>query len=194
MALSTKLALVLPILWPLAYIFNLCRPKTPALHRRVKAAKERRRRKEVDPEPLPAKRERSLTLPLPPASKSSSFLPRRGLKQNTVGQMTSSFFCKLPAEVRTMIYKEVLCGPVGMVHIEKGKDGILRQFRCIYTPEEREEDSTEPVYIHVTKEQLRREPQYGHRCALQHRMRGPQDKGDIINGGYLPLLQTCRLV
>ena len=53
-----------------------------------------------------------------------------GTKDKETGQSSSMFFSRLPFEVRAMIYEELFCKPVGVVHITVRKDGKLVHFRC----------------------------------------------------------------
>jgi hypothetical protein len=89
-------------------------------------------RKYEDLEPLPSLRERRLSLPLPAISKASQWSLRP--KQRTSRQSQASLFEKLPGEVRMMIYHELLCGPVPVIHIvlRKHAPGDIRcgYIRC----------------------------------------------------------------
>ncbi len=51
-------------------------------------------------------------------------------KYEKVEQSQSMFLSRLPFDVRTMIYEEVLCRPVGVIHITTRKDRTLVYFRC----------------------------------------------------------------
>lgn len=73
---------------------------------------------------------------LAPPPTSSSFPDHGNLTISEVANVTrieqqqSKLISRLPLEVRIMIYKEVLCRPVGVVHITIRKDGKLVYFRC----------------------------------------------------------------
>ena len=47
-----------------------------------------------------------------------------------IEQSESAFISRLPYDVRSMIYEEVLCRPVSVVHITTRRDGSLVYFRC----------------------------------------------------------------
>ena len=52
------------------------------------------------------------------------------IENKKMEQSQSAFMSRLPSEVRTLIYEEVLCRPVGIVHISTRRDGKLVYFRC----------------------------------------------------------------
>lgn len=89
-------------------------------------------RRYEDLEPLPPLRERRLSLPLSPIPKASQWSLRP--KQRTSRQSQVSLFGKLPGEVRMMIYHELLCGPIPVIHIvlRKHAPGDIRcgYIRC----------------------------------------------------------------
>lgn len=103
-------------------------------------------------------------------------------------QSQSMYMSSLPIEVRTMIYQEVLCGPVGVVHITTRKDGKLGYFRCkvengrcrglecFHSPEE-------DLY---STSRTRDKDLYS--------TRSPSNAPDMAGGGMLALLQSCRQV
>lgn len=128
-------------------------------------------------EQLPAIRARSLTLPLPAQSK--PWLSSRP-EQRTADQANSSFFEKLPGEIRTLIYREILCGPVPVAHL------VLRQnapgdMRCAY------------IRCRAAGKSCGRQ-----RCRDQYNAEMDGDYWGYYNvatrtdGGILPLLLSCR--
>lgn len=128
-------------------------------------------RKHGPPFPLPVQRKRALTLPISPDADSKDLFGRP--KQKTYDQSQSALFSKLPAEVRTMIYKEVLCGPVPIVHIVTKRKRKLAHVRCLGSKNHHVDDSSDS-YIHAVG--------------------SPRTDVRERDGNLLPLLQSCRRV
>lgn len=117
-----------PLVWPLLCILKGCRRPTGQKKRQSSRSKDRLKAPEREAQArLPPIRERRPSPPLPNDGKlTSSQEPER----TKMTQTQSMFLSKLPVELRTMIYVEVLCRPVPIVHITTRKDGKLRYFRC----------------------------------------------------------------
>ena len=126
-------------------------------------------RKHGPPLPLPVQRKRALTSPSPAdADKKDLF---RRPKQKIYDQSQSAFFSKLPAEVRTMIYREVLCGPIPIVHIVTKTKRKLAHVRCRGL---KDHDVDESGDSHI------------------HTVGSPRTDKKGRDGNLLPLLQSCR--
>lgn len=111
-----------PWAWPLSYILNGSRTppgqNKPDRNRSVDRFKAFKKK---------ALAKRCLSSPLtddtnPPVSNSAEY--------TKMVESPSMFMSRLPLEVRAIIYEEVLCRPVGVVHITSRKDGKLGYFRC----------------------------------------------------------------
>ena len=76
------------------------------------------------PIPLPFSRPRNLTLPLPRIS------TELGSLQYTKEQLQSTFFTKLPVEVRLVVYRYVLVGSSRTIHVIRKQYKRLGHFRC----------------------------------------------------------------
>ena len=126
-------------------------------------------RKHAPPLPLPVQRKRALTWPIPPDADSKDIFGRP--KQKTCDQSQSVLFSKLPAEVRTMIYKEVLCGPVPIVHIVKKRKRKLGYVRCQGLEDHSRGQSSDSAI---------------------HEIGLPRPDVKERDGNLLPLLQSCR--
>ena len=110
-----------PITWPLSCILNGCRlPK-------AQTKPNRKATKKTALAPLPTTRELS---PSSPSLHHGRPTISKGAKITEMEQSQSLLMSRLPSEVRIMIYEEVLCRPVGVVHITTRKDGKLVHFRC----------------------------------------------------------------
>ena len=126
-------------------------------------------RKHGPPLPLPVQRKRALTLPIPPDADNKNLFGRP--RQKTYDQSQSALFSKLPGEVRTMIYKEVLCGPVPIVHIVTKRKRKLGHVRCRGL-KDHDVDESSDSYIHTVG--------------------SPRPDIRKRDGNLLPLLQSCR--
>ena len=114
--------------WPINCILNGWRPSTGLTKRESSRSRDS----------LKATKQKSLA-PCPTTSGlCASSVPRdhgnptisEGAKVKEMEKSQSLFMSKLPLELRTMIYEEVLCKPVNVVHITIRKDGKLVYFRC----------------------------------------------------------------
>ena len=126
-------------------------------------------RKHGPPIPLPVQRKRALTLPIPPDADNKNLLGRQ--KQKTYDQSQSTLFSKLPGEVRTMIYREVLCGPVPIVHIVTKRNRKLGHIRCRGLKKYDIDESSD---------------------SYMHTIGSPGSDIRERDGSLLPLLQSCR--
>ena len=126
-------------------------------------------RKHGPPLPLPVQRKRALTLPIPPETETKDLFGRP--RQKTYDQSQSALFSKLPAEVRTMIYKEVLCGPVPVIHIVTKRKRKLGHVRCRGLKDHVGDQSSDSVI---------------------HTVGSPRPDVQERDGNLLPLLQSCR--
>ena len=114
--------------WPLSCILKGCRIPTSKNKRESSRSKDRLKAPEKEAQArLSPTRERCPPSPLPDDGKPTSSQEPRYTKME---QTQSMFMSKLPLELRTMIYVEVLCRPVPIVHITTRKDGKLGFFRC----------------------------------------------------------------
>lgn len=93
------------------------------------------------------------------------------LLQTTANQQRSNFFSKLPAEVRAMVYQELLKSSGDVVHVVKAPRKPLNFVRC----------------RDICK------MQFNYQCPAA-KMAGSQPIREGVNSLYdlLPLLQTCR--
>lgn len=126
-------------------------------------------RKHAPPLPLPVQRKRALTLPIPPDADRKDVFGRP--KQKTYDQSQSALFSKLPGEVRAMIYREVLCGPVPIVHIVKKGRRKLGYVRCRGLKDHHRDQSSDSTI---------------------HNIGFPRPDVKERDGSLLPLLQSCR--
>ena len=172
--------------WPINCILNGWRPSTGLTKRESSRSRDS----------LKAIKQKTLA-PFPTASGlCPSALPleyrnptiSEGAKVTEMDKSESLFMSKLPLELRIMIYKEVLCKPVNVVHITTRKDGKLVYFRC-----QAEEgrcrglecfhDSNEDVY-----------GTWRTRDKDLFSTWSPSNKPSTAEGGLLGLLQSSRQV
>lgn len=114
-----------PLAWPLSCILNGCRLSTGQDKCDRKRSGDRLKApKKESPTPLLSIREHRPSSPLPD---NENYTVSTGAQME---QSQSMFMSRLPLEVRIMIYEEVLCRPVGVVHITTRKNGKLGYFRC----------------------------------------------------------------
>lgn len=93
-------------------------------------------------------------------------------------QPQSAFLSALPAEVRLVIYQNVLCVPAPVVHIVRRKDGTLCHVRC------RAADGECGTYrCYNDYSELSRTTQSGPESV---------ERESASTGNLLPLLSTCR--
>lgn len=173
--------------WPINRILNGWRPSTGLSKRQssrsrdsLKAAKQ----KTLAPSPTT----NGLLCP--------SSLPRdhgnptisEGAKVTGMEKSQSLFMSKLPLELRIMIYEEVLCKPVDVVHITIRKDGKLVYFRC-----QAEEGRCRGLEcFHGPSEDI-----YGTWRTRDKDLFctwSPSNMPNTAEGGLLGLLQSCRQV
>lgn len=76
---------------------------------------------------LPKSRKRALTIPLPPCSK-LAFLKPWSFKQRTIQQVNSQL-CRLPLELRRLIYEIVVSSIGHVIHIFE-LNGVIRHMGC----------------------------------------------------------------
>ena len=114
-----------PLAWPLSCILNGCRLPT-GQNKRESRDQLKAPKKKVQAR-LPPTPKHSPSSPPPDNEKSTSCQEPKHTKME---QSQSMFMSKLPLELRTMIYEEVLCRPVHIVHITARKDGKLGYFHC----------------------------------------------------------------
>lgn len=175
-----------PLAWPLSCILNGCRLPTGENKRdssrfmgRLKAPKKK------SPAPLPPTRERG---PSPPLPDDRNLRVSKGAKHTNMEQSQSMFMSRLPLEVRMMIYEEVLCRPVGVVHITTRKDGRLGYFTC-----KAENGRCRGLEcFHGPNEELY--STWRTRDKDLFSTWSPSDTPDMADGGLLALLQSCRQV
>ena len=169
--------------WPLSCILNGCRLPTgqnkPESRDRLKAPKKKVQAR------LPRTRKRSPSSPLPDdGNPISSQEP----KHTKMEQSQSMFMSKLPLELRTMIYEEVLCRPVHIVHITARKDGKLGYFRC-----KAEDGRCRGLEcFHGSNEELY--STWRTRDKDLFSTWSPSNLPDIADGGLLAILQSCQQV
>ena len=172
--------------WPLSYILNGCRLPTGDNKRdssrfmdRLKAPKKK------SPAPLPPTRERGPSSSLPD---DRNLRVSKGGKHTKMEQSQSMFMSRLPLEVRMMIYEEVLCRPVGVVHITTRKDGRLGYFTC-----KAENGRCRGLEcFHGPNEELY--STWRTRDKDLFSTWSPSDTPDLADGGLLAILQSCRQV
>lgn len=175
-----------PLVWPFSCILNGCRRSTVQRKRDSSRSSGRLAAPETKaPAPLHPTRERCL---------SSSSLDDRdlilsqGTKHTKMDQSQSMFMSRLPLEVRTMIYEEVLCRPVGVVHITTRKDGRLGYSRC-----KAENGRCRGLEcFHGPNEDLY--STWRTRDKDLFSTWSPSNTPDIADGGMVALLQNCRQV
>lgn len=114
--------------WPITCIANGCR--SPGRQSRRDAQRDKDRLQPPrgeNPTPLSIVQERSVGGFQPAEPEAAT---NHDLKHRPAGQSQCIFLSKVPAEVRVMIYRDVLCGPVPVVHVVRRKDGTLCHVRC----------------------------------------------------------------
>ena len=169
--------------WPLSCILNGCRLPTgqnkPESRDGLKAPKKKVQAR------LPRTRKRSPSSPLPDdGNPTSSQKP----KHTKMEQSQSMFMSRLPLELRTMIYEEVLCRPVHIVHITARKDGKLGYFRC-----KAEDGRCRGLEcFHGSNEKLY--STWRTRDKDLFSTWSPSNLPDIPDGGLLAILQSCQQV
>lgn len=166
-----------PLTSPLSCILNGCR----LLKRQAKRDSSRSR----DRLKVPPTRKCCPSSPLP----DDEYPTVSRETQNTkMEQSRSMFMTRLPLEVRTMIYEEVLCRPVGVVHITTRKDGKLVYFRC------KAEDGRCRGFecFHGNNEDLY--STWRTRDKDLFSTWSPSNTPDRADGGLVALLQSCRQV
>ena len=170
--------------WPMSCILNRYRlpightkPDNSRFRDRLKAAKEKALA------PLPTT---SGKCPSSPSPKYGNLTISKGVRVTEMEQSQSSLMSKLPLEVRIMIYEEVLCRPVGVVHITTRKDGKLVHFRC-----QAENGRCRGLEcFHQTDENLYNT--WRTRDKDLFSTWSPSNTPDMTDGGLLGLLQSCR--
>ena len=138
--------------------------------------KQRSMEKEV-PCPLPAVRKRALSIPLPVMEMENRFWRKNKKKQKTIWQSQSSFFERLPPEVRVMIYGFYLSGD-GPVHIIRRTDKRLGNLVCADGPES---------HCHSYFPN----PEWGYDVYWRTRA-WRKNKNEMHVNTVLPLLKSCR--
>ena len=175
-----------PLAWPLSCILNGCRLSTGQNKRDRKRSGDRiKAPTKESPMPLPSTRERRPSSPLPDDENSTV---SAGVTNTQREQSQSMFMSRLPLEVQVMIYEEVLCRPVGVVHITTRKDGKLGYFRC------KNEDGRcrGMECFHGPNDDLY--STWRTRDKDLFSTWSPTDTPDMADGGLLALLQSCRQV
>ena len=173
--------------WPINCILNGWRPSTGLSKRQSSRSRDS----------LKATKQKTLA-PSPTTNGllCPSSLPRdhgnptisEGAKVTGMEKSQSLFMSKLPLELRIMIYEEVLCKPVDVVHITIRKDGKLVYFRC-----QAEEGRCRGLEcFHGPSEDI-----YGTWRTRDKDLFctwSPSNMPNTAEGGLLGLLQTCRQV
>ena len=114
--------------WPINCILNGWRPSTGLIKRDGSRSREGlKATKNKTLAPLPTTR--GLCPSSPPQDQGNLTIPKAA-KIAEMEKSQSLFMSRLPLELRIMIYEEVLCKPVDVVHITTRKDGKLVYFRC----------------------------------------------------------------
>lgn len=101
----------------------------PRVNRRVQASRQRAEKKKTMKKEAPeylGKRKRALTLPLP--DQRNGFLPRKPA-QCTKDQSQSTFFGRVPYEIREMIYEYAFAGFLH-IHLFRRTDRRLGHYIC----------------------------------------------------------------
>lgn len=117
-----------PMAWPITCILNAWRSsigQTKRDNSRSRGVLKATKEKAIAL--LPTTHEPCPSSPLPDHG---NLTISEGAEITLMEQPQSMLISRLPLEVRIMIYKEVLCKPVGVVHITIRKDGKLVYFRC----------------------------------------------------------------
>ena len=172
--------------WPINCIVNGWRPSTALTKRQSSRSRDG----------LKATKQKTLA-PFPTASGlCPSALPREhgnptiseGVKVKEMEKSESLFMSKLPLELRIMVYEELLCKPVNVVHITIRKDGKLVYYRC-----QAEEGRCRGLEcFHDPNEDI-----YGTwpiRDKDLFSTWSPSNTPSTAEGGLLGLLQSCRQV
>lgn len=175
-----------PLAWPLSCILNGCRRSTGQRKRDGSRSRDRLKAPEKEaPASLHPTQERCPSSP-PPDDKNLTL--SQGAKHTKMDQSQSMFMSKLPLEMRTMIYEEVLCRPVSVVHITTRKDGRLGYFRC-----KAEAGRCRGLEcFHGPNEDLY--STWRTRDKDLFSTWSPSNTPDIADGGLVALLQSCRQV
>ena len=130
-------------------------------------------------------RESSASFPSPDQAGSIASI---GAVDSNTEQSQSALISRLPYDVRSMIYEEVLCRPVGVVHITTRKDGKMVHFRC----KAKDARCRGLECFHDSDEDL-----YGTwrtRDKDLFSTWNPSNTSDVLDGGLIALLQSCRQV
>lgn len=170
-----------PLAWSLSCILNGCR--LPIGQNKRESSRSRDR--------LQAPKKKAPTQERCP----SSALPDDGNptfsqapKKTRMEQSQSMFMSRLPLELRTMIYEEVLCRPVNVVHITTRKDGKLGYFRC-----KAEDGRCRGLEcFHGPNEDLY--STWRTRDKDLFSTWSPSNAPDVADGGLLTILQSCQQV
>ena len=129
--------------------------------------------KKEKPRELPRVRKRALSIPLPGTE--TSFW-RKG--QKTGDQLQSTFFGRLPPEIREMIYKYYLTPDGDPIHVFRRTDRRLGHCYCTFGPES---------HSHYPK------VEWGYNNPSQTRAwTRTKVEGPYYSNNLLPLLKTCR--
>lgn len=175
-----------PLAWPLSCILNGCRLPTGQTKRDRKRSGDRLKapKKEFSA-PLPLTRDLCLSSPPPD---NGIAMVSKGPKHTNMEQSQSMLMSRLPLEVRLMIYEEVLCRPVGVVHITTRKNGKLGYSRC-----KAEDGRCRGLEcFHGPNEDL--DSTWRTRDKDLFSTWSPSNTPDMADGGLLALLQSCRQV
>lgn len=175
-----------PLAWPLSCILNGCRLSTGQNKRdRERSGDRLEAPTKISAAPLPPTREICLSSLLPDDENSAV---SEGARNTKMEQSQSMFMSRLPLEVRIMIYEEVLCRPVDVVHITTRKNGKLGYFRC-----KAEDGRCRGLEcFHGPNDDLY--STWRTRDKDLFSTWSPSDTPDMEDGGLLALLQSCRQV
>ena len=170
--------------WPTTCFLKGWRPSTRQPKRDSSRSRDGLNKKKA-PAPLPTARELCPSSSLPD---SENLTISKGTEVTRKGQSQSMLMSRLPLEVRIMIYEEVLCRPVGVVHITTRKDGKLVYFRC-----KAEDGRCRGLEcFHDPNEDL-----YGTwrtRDKDLFSTWSPSNTSNMADGGLVGLLQSCQQV
>ena len=172
--------------WPIDCIFNGWRPSIGLTKRDSSRSRDSlKATKKKTLAPLPTIRRLCHSTPPPD---NGNLTISKGAKVIGMEQLQSKFMSKLPLELRIMIYEEVLCKPVAVVHITTRKDGKLVYFRC----QAQDGRCRGLECFHDPNEDI-----YGTwrtRDKDLFSTWSPSNTSNTADGGLLGLLQSCRQV
>ena len=170
--------------WPMPCILKGCR--LPIGHTKRDNSRSKDRLKAAEKKALAPLRTASGKCPSSPSPNHGNFTISKEVKVTEMEQSKSRLMSRLPLEVRIMIYEEVLCRPVGVVHITTRKDGKLVHFRC-----QAENGRCRGLEcFHHTDENLY--STWRTRDKDLFSTWSPCNTPNMTDGGLLGLLQSCR--